>query len=49
MTENNVAQYDLSKRYQNGWEIEKNLEKAFDFYQKSADQNNSSAQYVLAE
>ncbi|CAI2186274.1 10808_t:CDS:2, partial [Funneliformis geosporum] len=27
---NDVAQYDLAKRYQNGWGIEKNSEKAFD-------------------
>ncbi|CAI2166978.1 19844_t:CDS:2 [Funneliformis geosporum] len=40
---------NLAKRYQYGWEVEKDLEKAFKYYQMSANQNNSDGQYNLAE
>ncbi len=42
-----TAQYVLATLYNNGQGVEKNSQKAVEWYQKSADQNNDLAQYSL--
>lgn len=42
-----TAQYVLATLYNNGQGVEKNSQKAIEWYQKSAEQNNDLAQYSL--
>ncbi|MDF1588839.1 MAG: tetratricopeptide repeat protein [Gammaproteobacteria bacterium] len=42
-----TAQYVLATLYNNGQGVEKNSQKAVEWYQKSAEQNNDLAQYSL--
>ncbi len=44
----NKAQYNLGVFYESGEFIEQNIEKALEWFEKSANQNNSKAQYNLA-
>ncbi len=43
-----MAQYNLAILYEDGEGTEKNLEKAFYWYQKAAENGDSMAQYHLA-
>ncbi|MFI3230555.1 MAG: tetratricopeptide repeat protein, partial [bacterium] len=46
-TAENDGQTDLGNCYKNGEEVEKDLDKAFELYTKSAEQGNANAQFNL--
>jgi hypothetical protein len=48
-TEDPIAQYNLALAYDEGWEIRENKQKAFQWYQKSADNGLAEAQYALGQ
>ncbi|CAB4487422.1 unnamed protein product [Rhizophagus irregularis] len=47
-SDNEEAMFNLANRYYNGEETEKNLEKAFHWYQKSAENGKENAMFNLA-